>query len=331
MRYHREVLALDDESLERFVRDWIALKTSDFVEVERFAGAGDLGRDVVGFRTGRRHEGAWENYQCKQYGRSLQTGEALVELGKILHFVNEGEFSLPAAYHFVVPRGMGRELEKLVFNPTQLKAELISRWDTACAKKIARGQTILLTPKLQATIDAFDFSKVTRVTVDGILGDKNAKPVLAKWFGADPGAPPRGTVPSDVDVREQAYLSQLIDAYGERAGSVFADHAAVAADAEHGPHLLDQRKRFFEADAFDRFYRDNTLEEDLEALHDEVYHGVIGPYRGVYSDSLARVEAVMNQAAAVKPAGLLANHARVPVRQGFCHHFANDGRFVWKR
>jgi hypothetical protein len=163
------------------------------------------------------------------------------------------------------------------------------------------------------------------------LGDAAAKPVLAKWFGADPGAPPRGIVPTEVDVREQAYLSQLIDAYRERTGKSFPDHVAVAADDTHGPHLLDQRKRFFEADAFDRFYRDNTLEEDLEALHEEVYHGVVGSYRGTHPDTLARVDAVMDQAAAVKPAGLLANHARVPVRQGFCHHFANDGRFVWKR
>lgn len=180
-------------------------------------------------------------------------------------------------------------------------------------------------------IRAFDFSKVKRITVDGILGDKAVKPVLAKWFGADPGAPPRGIVPADIDVREQPYLGQLIDAYGERAGAEFADHAAVSSHAEHGPHLQDQRTRFFEADAFNRFYRDNTLQDDLEALHDEVYHGVVGHYRGAHPDTLARIDAVMDRAGMVKPAGLLAKHARVPVRQGFCHHFANDGKFVWKR
>jgi hypothetical protein len=331
MQFHRQILALDDEGLERFVRDWIACKTAEYQEVARFSGAGDLGRDVVGFRTDRRHEGPWDNYQCKQYGRTLQAGSALLELGKILYHADRGEFTPPATYYFVVPRGMSRGLEKLVFNPTALHHELLAKWDVDCSKKIVKGQTIPLSDRLRRTIDAFDFSKVMRITVDGILGDDAAKPVLAKWFGADPGAPPRGIVPADVDVREQLYLWQLIAAYAERAGADFADHAAVAAHAEHGPHLQEQRTRFFEADAFNRFYRDNTLEEDLESLHEDVYHGVLGPYRGSHADPLGRIDAVMTQAAVVAPAGLLARHARVPVKQGFCHHFANDGKFTWKR
>jgi len=331
MQFHRLILALDDESLERFVRDWIARKTGDYVEVERFSGAGDLGRDVVGFRTKSRHEGPWDNYQCKQYGRTLQTSAALLELGKILHFAEQGAFTPPASYCFVAPRGMSRGLEALLFNPTSLRDELIAGWDANCATKISKGTTIPLSASLRNMIDAYDFSRVKRVTVDGMLDDSAVKPVLAKWFGADPGAPPKGIVPVQVDVREQPYLGQLIDAYGERTGSTFADPEAVASHAEHGPHLQEQRTRFFEADAFNRFYRDNTLEDDLQALHEDVYHGVVGRYRGTHPDTLARVDAVMDQAAVVTPAGLLARHARIPVKQGLCHHFANDGTFVWKR
>lgn len=332
MQYHRQILALDDENLERFVRDWIARKTSDYVEVERFSGAGDQGRDVVGFKTDRRHEGPWDNYQCKQYGRTLQPAAALLELGKILHFAEQGEFTPPTGYFFVAPRGMSRDLEKLIFNPTALRAELIARWDTACAKKIVSGKTIPLSASLRKVIEDYDFSCVKRITVDTILDDPFIKPVLAKWrIAEDPGAPPRGIVPATVDVREQPYLDQLIDAYSERCGSPFAGHDAVCEHEEYGPHLQEQRLRFFEADAFNRFYRDNTLEEDLEALHDDVYHGVTGPYRARHVDALTRVDAVMSQAAAVTPAGLLARHARVPVKQGFCHHFANDGKLVWKK
>ena len=331
MRHHRDVLALDDENLERFVRDWIAQKKSRYVEVQRFSGSGDLGRDVVGFRTASRHEGPWDNYQCKQYGTLLPVSTALLELGKILFHSDQGEFTPPTAYVFVVPKGMGRDLEALVNKPSKLKAELIARWDAVCAKKIVKGRTLALTESLRAMVDAYDFSCVSRVTVDDILGDDDVRPVLRKWFNTDPGAPPRGIVPPSVDIREQPYLDQLIDAYGERAGSAFSDHDAVSDHVEYGPHLQEQRTRFFEADAFNRFYRDNTLEEDLEALHDEMYHGVVGPYRGSHPDALARVEAVMSQAATVTPAGMLARHARVPVKQGFCHHFANDGKFVWKK
>lgn len=332
MQYHRQILALDDENLERFVRDWIARKTSEYAEVERFSGAGDQGRDVVGFKTDLRHEGPWDNYQCKQYGRTLQPAAALLELGKILHFAEQGEFTPPTGYFFVAPRGMSRELEKLIFNPTALRAELVARWDAVCAKKIVSGKTIPLSASLRKVIDDYDFSRVKRITVDIILDDPFIKPVLAKWgIAEDPGAPPRGIVPATVDVREQPYLDQLIDAYSERCGSPLADHDAVCEHEEFGQHLQEQRLRFFEADAFNRFYRDNTLEEDLEALHDDVYHGVTGPYRARHVDALTRVDAVMSQAAAVTPAGLLARHARVPVKQGFCHHFANDGKLVWKK
>ena len=144
MGFHRDILALDDEDLERFVRDWIARKASDYVEVQRFSGAGDLGRDIVGFLTDRRHEGPWHNYQCKQYGRTLATSSALLELGKILYHSDSGEFTPPTAYFFVAPRGMGRDLEKLVFNPSELRSALIDRWDAVCARKIVTGRTIAL-------------------------------------------------------------------------------------------------------------------------------------------------------------------------------------------
>src|SRR5690349_3682298 len=64
---HRQILALTDEQLEQFVREWISHK-KEYVEVERLTGPGDMGRDVVGYLTKKRSEGPWHNYQCKQYG-----------------------------------------------------------------------------------------------------------------------------------------------------------------------------------------------------------------------------------------------------------------------
>lgn len=87
---------------------------------------------------------------------------------------------------------MGRDLEKLVFNPLGLRSALIYRWDTVCAKKIVRGKTIDLDGTMRALIDAFDFGRVMRMTVDDILGDDAALPVLARRFGADPGPATRG-------------------------------------------------------------------------------------------------------------------------------------------
>ena len=58
-RYDRRLLALDDTELEEFVRQWVSRK--QYYEVERFTGTADMGRDVVGFLSKDRHEGAWHN------------------------------------------------------------------------------------------------------------------------------------------------------------------------------------------------------------------------------------------------------------------------------
>ena len=45
----RQILRdMTDTELEQFVRDWVDLKKNDYVEIERFTGPGDKGRDVVG-------------------------------------------------------------------------------------------------------------------------------------------------------------------------------------------------------------------------------------------------------------------------------------------
>ncbi len=326
----RQILALNDKCLEQFVRDWAAVMTQGYVEVQRFSGAGDMGRDVVGFLTTARHQGPWHNYQCKQYGRNLQTAPALLELGKILYFSDLGEFTVPARYSFVAPRGVNRNLERMIFKPSELRDAMIAKWDEYCASKIVDGQVIALTSTLRTLVEDFDYGSVYRISLDDILADAAAKPILAKRFGTDPGSPPRGIVPADIEPRELPYVSQLVAAYGDRDGKTYASHSDVASHAKHGPHMKTQRERFFEADAFSRFYRDNTFEEELKGLQDEIYHGVIDKHGEAHIDALGRVDAVMGQAATVQPAGPLARHARVPVKQGICHHLVNDKRMAWR-
>jgi hypothetical protein len=77
------IRTLDDERLEAFVKDWISRRTRDHVETERWSGSGDRGRDVVGYATQFRHEGDWDNFQCKQLSARLSEQSAFVELGKI--------------------------------------------------------------------------------------------------------------------------------------------------------------------------------------------------------------------------------------------------------
>ena len=180
-RYDRLIIALNDDELEGFVREW-ALRKTEYLEVQRFTGPGDMGRDVVGYLSKRRHEGPWHNYQCKQYGKSLQTAVGLREIGKLLYFSFCGEFVPPTAYFFVTPRGVNRNLKRLIANPSKFRTELIITWDAYCANEISDGKNIPLDASLRTFIEAWDFSAIRALSVDDILGDAVVKPALYKWF-----------------------------------------------------------------------------------------------------------------------------------------------------
>lgn len=333
MDYSRDILALDDAELERFVLRWLQVMTvPKYHSTQRFAGAGDMGRDVAGFLTKARLEGPWHNYQCKQLGRrNLGVGTALLDLGKILHFSHQKKFTLPEQFTFVAPRGLARTLEELIFNPSGLKQAIITNWNEYCATKIEKGKTIPMDASLLAHIETFDFSCVDRRSLDDILTDPAAMPALAAMFGADPGSSPPGVVPPTVAPSELRYADALMGAYGERDKCTYACHEDIIAHSVHGQHFFEQRERFYAADAFGRFYRDNTLAEEISALEEEMYHGIIEKHREPHADSLTRVNAVMGHAATVSPGGPLARHARVQVKQGICHHFVNNQRILsWK-
>jgi hypothetical protein len=325
----RQILAMTDTDLEQFVRDWVELKKKDYVEIERFTGPGDRGRDVVGYLTKQRHEGPWHNYQCKQYGKPIPLGLGLSELGKVLYYASLGEFTPPTKFYFVAPRNVVRTLRALISKPSELQTALIAKWDEHCATKIIDKQNIPIDAKLKALVEQWDFSRVSVVTVDRLLADPAGQAVMVKWFGRDPGAAPVGKAPVALETREMPYVRQLLDAYGEREAQDFKDHEAVKDHAEFGTHLAMQRERFFDADAFSRFYRDNTMSEEIDVLNNDMLHGVIDVQRGNHDDSLSRCDAVMAQAANVQPSGALSRYARVPVKQGICHHFANEGRLLW--
>lgn len=111
--YAARIRALDDDALERFVKDWVTRRTRDYVETQRWSGTGDMGRDVVGYVTHQRHEGDWDNFQCKQLSTRLSEREAFVELGKIFMHSAARQYRLPREYTFVAP-GASSETSKIM-------------------------------------------------------------------------------------------------------------------------------------------------------------------------------------------------------------------------
>lgn len=326
--YARDIAAMDDDELERFVGDWVATKRASYLDSERFSGAGDKGRDVVGYCSARRMEGEWHNYQCKQLKKRLGETDALIELGKVISFSARGDFSLPSRFVFVAPRGVVRAVQELIAHPDRLRARLRAAWPEHVEKGIGE-KPVPMTGEIDSAISRFDFSQVRALDAAKLLKDEHIKSALVGWFGEDPGRAPAGSTPVELTPPETVYVEQLLKVYAEERGSVFNEPREILSDSEHGDHFRDQRTRFFDAAAFERYYRDNTPGEYVETFRDDIYHGVVDTYREKHPTGLARVNRVMAQAANTKPSGKLGEHSRVSVRQGYCHHFVNEGQLHW--
>lgn len=331
IKYDRLILALTPEELEQFVRDWVESKSKNYFKVERFSGSGDKGRDVVGFLSKKLHEGEWNNYQCKQYSSKVGTGPAITEIGKILYYAFKGEFTAPLSYNFVAPKGINRNLEKLIFKPNTFKSEVISSWDEHCRNKIIENDDIPLSDDLKTFIESYDFSRIGKINLANMLSDSAITTVLFKWFKADPGPAPQSQVPDMIQDIELPYVEQLLKAYEEKSFQKISSVEDLKKFAEHKTHFFMQRERFFEADVFKRFYRDNTNKEIISDFEKEVYHGIFETYQKKHEDSLEKVNAVMTQAANVVTTGPVAQYAKVPVKQGVCHHFVNEKKIKWKK
>lgn len=322
---------LGDTELEEFIELWAERTGAGYHLVHRIGKANDKGRDVIGFRTPQKHEGPWDLYQCKRktLRGTLKLGEAIGELGKVFYHHAQGAYStLPEKYIFVTPRGAAGPLVDLIYNPSKLKAALIADWDRYCADTVTTRSKVLLTPEIRTVIESYDFGRVSYLSAPGLAKDPASGPALTRILGLTPGDAPPGITPPTIQEEELEYIDQLRRVYGEAAGVTFDTADDVLAHEQHGTHLRDQRTRFFDAAAFKRFHRDNTAPEALDAFQEEVYHGVIDVHRKKHERFLDRVNAVMRHASLMSPS-LNGKLARVPVRQGMCHHLANEGRMKW--
>lgn len=324
------IVELDDDQLEEFIDLWATQKSSQYLSVERVGGANDKGRDVIGFQTRSRHEGGWHLYQCKRKTRGVKLGlpEALLELGKVFYHHSEGAYAtLPTKIVFVSPRGIVGPLMTLLHNPSKLSAALVENWNKDCKDKIANAP-VPLTDSLKALIEGYDFSNVEHLTAPLLAKDPAARPALVKILGLIPEEAPPGVTPPSIQPEELEYVDQLRRVYGEASGIEIQQADDILSHAVHGPHFRDQRNRFFDAEYFQRFHRDSTPPEALATFRDDIYHGVIDVHRQSHPNRLERLDAVMRHASML-PAGLIGRTVRVPVKQGMCHHLANEGRMKW--
>ncbi|MFL1806974.1 ABC-three component system protein [Plesiomonas shigelloides] len=329
--YERHILSLKDDELEKLVRLWAEAQKNLYYSTQRKAGSGDQGRDVVGFFSDEKHEGKWDNYQCKQYGKTLPTAEGMLEIGKILFYSFQGQFTPPENYYFVAPRGVNKNLDFYISNPSIFKKNLIEEWDKYCKDKIIQNSQVILTRELNEFIQKYDFKKINVIDVDTIANDVKFRGILVDYFGGELLPAPDGEVPSEIQANENKYIGKILDSYSDHDQVTYASIEDIK---QHDIFFYDfniQRERFYSADAFKCFYRDNTVGEILDSFENEVFKGVISTSLKKYDNAFECLCSVMDQAANIQISGKLSIHARVDVKQGYCHHFANSDKISWKR
>jgi hypothetical protein len=321
---------LDDDQLEEFVDLWATQKSKLYTSVERVGGANDKGRDVIGFLSRERHEGEWHLYQCKRKTLRSKLGlpEALLELGKVFYHHSQKSYAtLPTKIVFVSPRGIVGPLMTLLHNPSTLAVALVDNWRSYCEDKIT-NVPVPLTDQLKTLIDGYDFAAVEHLTAPLIVKDLAARPALVKVLGLIPDEAPAGAAPDSVQPEELEYVDQLRLVYAEALGVEIRTADDILLHADHSQHFRDQRNRFFDAQYFQRFHRDSSPPEALDTFRQDIYHGVIDVHRQSHPSKLERLNAVMRHASTL-PAGLVGRVVRVPVKQGMCHHLANEGLMKW--
>lgn len=320
--------ACDDKTLELIVMHWLHVRTATpYGEVVVFGGAGDWGRDVVGYVT-KGTPTPWDNYQCKQYKKkTLAPADVWVEIGKVIFAVSEGTFDAPREYLFVAPRGVGSKLLHLFKHPEQLKNGLVKNWTRHC-KPYGTLKSI------RKEIDAFDFSIFDVVTAETIVQDLTGTTVYAPFFGGGltKPRPVNKTPPPTIDAKEIPYVGQLVEAYSDHSKpTTIATADQALAHGTYGPHLKRSRREFYCAESLREFGKDVLVDENaFDDLQQEFLDGIASTLAMEHDTGYHRVLATTQQAVQVE----ISDHPLKPDlkpadRSGICHQLANDGKVKW--
>ncbi|OBU29796.1 ABC-three component system protein [Photobacterium phosphoreum] len=329
--YTRHILSLNPDDLEILVSKWAKCQTHKYYSVIRPAGSGDRGCDVIGFYSANKFEGDWDNYQCKQYKNTLPTASGMHELGKLLYYAFLSEFTVPKNYYFVAPKGVNRNLRTWILNPTKLKSELLEQWSNFCEATIIKGKKIPLSEELRTFISNYDFSNVSIIDIDHMINDLHFRTILVDLYGGELPKAPNGKVPLEINKSELIYVSKVLDVYSEYDQKKYDRPEDIVGHDDFEDDFIDQRERFYSTEAFRAFYRDNTVEGVLEDFETEIFQGIKPILRLKYSDSFEKMCTVLGEAGKLQPSGKLAIHGKIGVKQGYCHHFANENRLNWRK
>ena len=122
-----KVHIMDEDSFEQFTLEWLfGCKKSKYSSIKRIGGAGDKGRDVVGYYS----DGTVDYYQCKHYNTGLAPTNYYLELGKLCYYTYKKEIPIPKEYFIIASNDVGSSLKDLIDKPSDILTSIIKNWDT---------------------------------------------------------------------------------------------------------------------------------------------------------------------------------------------------------
>lgn len=325
---------------EEFVEEWLTVRKKDFLYTERLGGAGDKGRDVVGFVTCPNQDAdsyIWDNFQCKHYDHPLMPSDVWSEFGKLCYYTFIGDFPIPRSYFFVAPQGLGTSLSDLLRRPDALKEGLKENWDTYCKHKITKtiSDGISLEGELLAYVDEFDFSIFHKIK-PLMLIEEHAKSRYhtTRFGGGLPNRPSFNNAPTDIASSELMYISKLLSAYSEADSTDYFNVSDLPKGKATNKHFKRARKNFHKAEQLKQFSRDKLPAGIFDKFQEEISSGVIDIIEEDHENGFLRVKSVEKEARRLaitsNPLTLCSDGDD---RAGICHHLANDSsednEFIW--
>jgi hypothetical protein len=323
------------QEFEVFTYEWVhyALKTQ-YREVQILGGAGDQGRDVIGWKDSAGvNPRRWDNYQCKHYAQKITPTDFWLELGKLCYYTFLREFTAPDNYYIVSPCGVGTKLNNLLAKPEDLKKGLIANWDAKCKTSITETGPVDLAGDLRTHIETFDFSIFREIPPLEILDQHRAAcPTHALIFGGELKQRPAPLVPpSLISPSETRYVQQLYSVYSEHLGSAVTHPTHLASDKLLERHFHHSRKCFYCAESLKEFARDNLPGHDhFLDLAEQIHDGILPTLYDQHPTSFSRLTKVCETALSLQiTSNILTNDLKPSDRTGICHQLANEDRVNW--
>lgn len=323
---------MSPDEYEDFILEWVdGYINTMYVDVVQIGGAGDKGRDVIGYVDDEKS--ICDYYQCKHYEKQLTPSDIYIELGKVIYYTFKKIIPLPRGHYFVAPKGEGPKLHDLFLKPNQLKTKLQENWDEHVKTKITTN-AVEMDGDFQTFFNSFDFS---------IFGSKQPLQIIKEhmqtvWYPGRFGGGllrTRKEIPAatlNIEDFELMYVQQLFDVYTEYGGVEIKNKEDLLSNNMLKQHFDDCRNSFFSAESLKEFSRDN-LPPSIDAfgeLKNEVYatirNIILMEHKNGFNRLLCSSQAAITAQYLNNP---LHVELKTEDKDGICHHLANENKVKW--